>query len=40
MGYAIWYHLYNFKNVKNIHGGVLLKYRVLLPPIDEYSDIY
>ena len=21
---AIWHHLYNFKNVKNIHGGVLL----------------
>ena len=21
---AIWYHLYNFKNVKNTHGGVLL----------------
>ena len=21
---AIWYHVYNLKNVKNIHGGVLL----------------
>ena len=21
---AIWYHLYNFKNAKNTHGGVLL----------------
>ena len=21
---AIWYHLYNFKKVKNTHGGVLL----------------
>ena len=21
---AIWYHLYNFKNVKNTHGGVLI----------------
>ena len=21
---AIWYHLYNLKNVKNIHGGMLL----------------
>ena len=21
---AIWYHLYNFKNLKNTHGGVLL----------------
>ena len=21
---AIWYHLYNFKNVKNAHGGMLL----------------
>ena len=24
MSYAIWYHLYNLKNVKNTHGGVLL----------------
>ena len=24
MLYAIWYHLYNLKNVKNTHGGVLL----------------
>ena len=24
MRYAIWYHLYNLKNVKNIHGGVLI----------------
>ena len=24
MPYAIWYHLYNLKNVKNTHGGVLL----------------
>ena len=22
--YAIWYHLYNLKNVTNTHGGVLL----------------
>ena len=22
---AIWYHLHNFKNVKNTHGGVLFK---------------
>ena len=21
---AIWYHMYNLKNVKNTHGGVLL----------------
>ena len=21
---AIWYHLYNFKNAKNTHGGVVL----------------
>ena len=21
---AIWYHLYNLKNVKNTHGGVLV----------------
>ena len=24
---AIWYHLYNFKNVKNTHGGVLVKFQ-------------
>ena len=24
MRYAIWYHLYNLKNVKNTLGGVLL----------------
>ena len=24
MRYAIWYHLYNFKNVKHTHGGVLI----------------
>ena len=24
MRYAIWYHLYNLKNVKNTHGGMLL----------------
>ena len=22
--FAIWYHLYNFKNVKNTNGGVLI----------------
>ena len=24
MRYAIWYHLYNLRNVKNTHGEVLL----------------
>ena len=24
MRYAVWYHLYNIKSVKNAHGGVLL----------------
>ena len=24
VGYAIWYYLYNLKNVKNTHGGVLI----------------
>ena len=24
MRYAIWYHLYNLKNAKNTHGGVLI----------------
>ena len=27
---AIWYHLYNLKNVKNTHGGVLLLLKVTL----------
>ena len=31
MRWAIWYHLYNFKNVKNIHGGVLLLVKWLKP---------
>ena len=26
---AIWYHLYNLKNVKNTHGGVLLLVKLL-----------
>ena len=25
---AIWYHLYNFKNLKNTHGGVLLLVKI------------
>ena len=25
---AIWYHLYNLKNVKNVHGGVLLSIKL------------
>ena len=25
---AIWYHLHNFKNVKNTHGGVLLSVKL------------
>ena len=25
---AIWYHLYNFKNLKNTHGGVLLSVKL------------
>ena len=29
---AIWYHMYNLKNVKNTHGGVVLsvKFQALL----------
>ena len=27
---AIWYHLYNLKNVKNTHGGVLILSKVAL----------
>ena len=26
---AIWYHLYNFKNLKNTHGGVLISVKLL-----------
>ena len=29
---AIWYHLYNFKNVKSTHGGVLLLVRLQAEP--------
>ena len=34
MRYAIWYHLYNLKNVKNTHGGVLnhIKMRIMSLP--------
>ena len=27
---AIWYHLYNLKNVKNTHGGVLISVKLTL----------
>ena len=30
MGWAIWYQLHKLKNVKNIHGGVLLLVKVTL----------
>ena len=33
MHYTIWYHLYNFKNVKNTHGGVLLLVKFQLKPV-------
>ena len=29
---AIWYHLYNLKNVKNTHEGVLLLVELQVPP--------
>ena len=29
MHWAIWYHLYNLKNVKNTYGGVLLLVKLL-----------
>ena len=29
--YAIWYHLYNLKNVKNTHGGVLILVKLQAP---------
>ena len=32
MRFAIWYHLYNSKNVKNTHGGVLLLVKLQLEP--------
>ena len=28
MRWAIWYHLYDLKNVKNTHGGVLIWYQI------------
>ena len=28
---VIWYHLYNFKNVENSHGGVLLSVKLQAP---------
>ena len=28
MGCAIWYHLYNFKNVKSTRGGALLSVKL------------
>ena len=28
---AIWYHLYNLKNVKNTHGGVLILIKLQVP---------
>ena len=36
---AIWYHLYNLKNVKNTHGGVLIlvKLQVNAPHIADRS---
>ena len=36
---AIWYHLYNFKNVKNTHGGIklLVKVQASPPPIWNFS---
>ena len=35
---AIWYHLYNFKNVKNTHGGVLLKVTLLHGCFSRFSN--
>ena len=31
---AIWYHLYNFKNLENTHGGVLLLGKLQAKPAD------
>ena len=28
--WAIWYHLYNLKNVKNTHGGVLILVKLMV----------
>ena len=33
---AIWYHLYNFKNVKNTHGGVLLLVKLQVKSLQHY----
>ena len=33
---AIWYHLYNFKNGENIHGGVLLLVKLQAKSLQPY----
>ena len=35
----VWYHLYNLKNVKNTHGGVLLlvKLQTYLVPFTQFE---
>ena len=34
---SIWYHLYNLKNVRNTHGGVLKACNLLSPVLPYYS---
>ena len=34
---AIWYHMYNFKNVKNNHVGVLLLVKLLVSKLKLYK---
>ena len=34
---AVWYHLYNLKNVKNIHEGVLLKVKGVFHVFELYK---
>ena len=36
---AIWYHLYNVKNVKNTHGGVLISVQLRADALREHSSI-
>ena len=37
MLYAVWYHLYNFKNVENTHGTKSCKTFVITIPAFEHS---
>ena len=37
MRWAIWYRLYNLKNVKNTHGGVILLVKLQAKSLELYK---